>query len=77
VYANKIAEMPQEERQAFIEQRRAEYREEIDIYRLASEMIVDEVIEPYELREALVKRLRMYQSKQVPLTARKNGVRPV
>lgn len=77
VYANKIAEMPESERQAFIEQKRAEYREEIDIYRLASEMIIDDVIEPNELRATLVKRLHMYQSKQVTFTARKNGVRPV
>lgn len=77
VYANKIAEMPEEQRQAFIEQKRTEYREEIDIYRLASEMIIDDVIEPNELRDTLVKRLQMYESKKVAYTTRKNAVRPV
>ena len=32
VYANKIAQLPKEEQAAFIEEKRNEYREEIDIY---------------------------------------------
>ncbi|MDO7487302.1 carboxyl transferase domain-containing protein [Peribacillus frigoritolerans] len=50
VYANKINAMQPEERPKFIEQKRNEYNEDIDIYRLASEMIVDGIIQPNDLR---------------------------
>ena len=39
VYYNKIMELPESERQAFIEEKRTEYRQDVDIRRLASEMI--------------------------------------
>lgn len=77
VYANKIAELPEAERQAFIEEKQAEYREDIDIYHLASEMVVDVVIEPDRLRDELTKRFSIYDSKNVIFTERKHGVYPV
>ena len=77
VYANKIAELPEEERQAFTKEKQDEYREDIDIYRLASEMVVDAVIEPDRLRNELTKRFAIYESKNVVFTERKHGVYPV
>ncbi|WP_407637445.1 acyl-CoA carboxylase subunit beta [Calidifontibacillus oryziterrae] len=77
VYANKIASLPENERAAFIEQKRNEYREDIDIYRLASEMIIDGIIEPNELRKELISRFDMYSSKYQVFTERKHGVYPV
>ncbi|CUA81130.1 acyl-CoA carboxylase subunit beta [Anoxybacillus suryakundensis] len=77
VYANKIAELPEEERAAFIEQKREEYRKDIDIYRLASEMVVDGIIAPNELRSELIHRLDAYMSKYVVFSERKHGVYPV
>ena len=77
VYANKIAALPKEEQAAFIEQRRNEYREEIDVYRLASELIIDDVIEPNDLRSTLERRLDAYKSKELKFTERKHGVSPV
>ncbi|MBW7651919.1 acyl-CoA carboxylase subunit beta [Anoxybacillus sp. ST4] len=77
VYANKIAELPEEERAAFIEQKREEYRKDIDIYRLASEMVVDGIIAPNELRTELIRRLDAYMSKYVIFSERKHGVYPV
>lgn len=77
VYANKIAELPKEEQAAFIEARRNEYREEIDVYRLASELIIDDVIEPNELRVTLERRLEVYKTKELNFTERKHGVSPV
>lgn len=77
VYANKIAELPEEERAAFIEQKREEYRKDIDIYRLASEMVVDGIIAPNELRSELIRRLDAYMSKYVVFSERKHGVYPV
>ncbi|MED3912533.1 acyl-CoA carboxylase subunit beta [Peribacillus simplex] len=77
VYANKINAMEPEERPAFIEQKRNEYNEDIDIYRLASEMIVDGIIQPNDLRDELSARFEAYSSKQLTFTDRKHGVYPV
>ncbi|MGO4887519.1 acyl-CoA carboxylase subunit beta [Anaerobacillus sp. MEB173] len=77
VYANKIAQLPEEERPAFIEQKREEYRQDIDIYRLASEMIIDGIVQPNSLREELITRFEAYTSKQLIFSERKHPVYPV
>lgn len=77
VYANKIAELPIDERAAFIKEKQDEYREDIDIYQLASELVIDAVVEPDHLRSELIKRLTIYESKNVVFTDRKHGVYPV
>ena len=77
VYANKIATLSTEERVQFIQEKRKEYEAEIDIYRLASELIVDEVIEPNELRKTLEIRLQMYKTKSMAFSNRKHGISPV
>lgn len=77
VYANKIAELPEEERAAFIEQKREEYRQDIDIYRLASELVIDGIIPANSLRDELVKRLDAYMSKYLVFSERKHPVYPV
>ena len=77
VYANKIAELPIEERTRFIQQKREEYREDIDIYRLASEMIIDGVIPANSLRNELQVRFEAYMSKYVIFSERKHPVHPV
>ncbi|WP_445614183.1 acyl-CoA carboxylase subunit beta [Geobacillus sp. YF-1] len=77
VYANKIAELPPEERTAFVEQKREEYRRDIDIYRLASELVVDGIVAPNELRNELIRRFEAYRSKYMVFSERKHGVYPV
>ena len=77
VYANKIAALPEEDRPKFIQEKREEYKEDIDIYRLASELIIDDVVEPDRLREELAARLDVYMSKYMIFTDRKHGVNPV
>lgn len=77
VYSNKIAELPEAERAAFVEQKREEYRQDIDIYRLASELIIDGIVEPDRLREELTTRFAMYASKYAPFGRRKHPVYPV
>ncbi|UOY89319.1 acyl-CoA carboxylase subunit beta [Bacillus glycinifermentans] len=77
VYANKIAELPEEERAAFIAKKREEYQKDIDIYRLASEMIVDGIVPAGSLREELGKRLSAYMLKYMTFTQRKHPVYPV
>src|SRR5690625_6620929 len=77
VYANKIAELPEEERAAFIKEKQEAYRDDIDIYRLASEMVIDAIIEPNLLREELINRFAIYENKNTQFTERKHGVYPV
>lgn len=77
VYANKIAQLPHEERAVFIEEKREEYRTGIDIYRLASEMVIDGIIAPNQLRDELIKRFNAYMSKYMTFSERKHGVYPV
>lgn len=77
VYSNKIAEMPEAERAAFIAEKREEYKQDIDIYRLASEMIIEGVIPAHSLRDELIKRLEVYSSKYMIFSKRKHPVYPV
>jgi len=77
VYANKIAELPEDERAQFVQQKQQEYREDIDIYRLASELVVDAIVNPEQLRDELMKRFDIYDSKNVTFTERKHGIYPV
>jgi len=77
VYANKIAELSKDEQIKFVQEKQAEYKDDIDIYRLASEMVIDDVIDPEKLRNELIKRFEVYESKHVTFTERKHGVYPV
>ncbi|PAV29400.1 carboxylase [Virgibacillus profundi] len=77
VYANKMLELPEEERAGFIKEKQDEYKDNIDIYRLASEMVIDAVIEPDKLRDELTRRFSIYEAKNVNFTERKHGVYPV
>src|SRR5215510_2999212 len=47
---NKLRALPEAERTAEVERLRAEYREDVDIERLASELVVDAVVAPGDLR---------------------------
>ena len=57
VYANKIQAIDNlDERAAYVAERRAEYEEDVDLYRLASELVIDAVV-PFEaLRGELIRR---------------------
>jgi acetyl-CoA carboxylase carboxyltransferase component len=58
VYYNKLQAMPEDERKVETEKLRSDYREDIDIERLASELVVDAIVAPERLREELVARFR-------------------
>lgn len=78
VYSNKINEIEDmKEKMAFVQQKHAEYKETIDIYKLASELIVDEIVQPSQLRNVLIKRFDYYSSKQITFSERKHPVYPV
>lgn len=77
VYSNKIAELEEPERTHFVLEKRKEYQEDIDIYRLASELIIDGIVQPDHLRTELIQRLTAYESKQLTFSQRKHPVYPV
>ena len=77
VYANKIAALPTGARESFVEAKRAEYDEDIDIVRLASELVVDGIVEPEDLRGELVKRYAALRGKDRSFSRRRHGVTPV
>lgn len=77
VYENKITALPPEQRPDFIKQKREEYTRDIDVYRLASELVVDHIVAAGELRNELINRFALYQSKDQKFAQRKHPVYPV
>ncbi|MGH8970708.1 MAG: acyl-CoA carboxylase subunit beta [Actinomycetes bacterium] len=78
VYANKIAAIDDEqERAAFVDAKRTDYDTDIDVVRLASELVVDDIVAPEALRDQLVHRLRLARSKDRHFSRRRHGVTPV
>ena len=77
VFFNKLAELPEEERAATRRRLEDEYRQDVDLYRLASDLVVDDVVAPEELRGALVARFAAYAGARRVPPRRKHGVPPV
>ncbi|HWW08602.1 MAG TPA: carboxyl transferase domain-containing protein, partial [Candidatus Acidoferrales bacterium] len=77
VYYNKIQELPESERAAYVSSLQEEYREDIDIFRLASELIVDAIVPANELRDELIRRFAVYERRQRSTPARHHAVPPV
>ena len=63
VYFNKIAEKPEAERAAYVEKLRDEYRADIDLLKLAADLLVDAVVPGDDLRAELVRRLAAAEGK--------------
>ena len=78
VFFNKIQEKPEgPERTAYIQALRDEYREDVDLFKLASELVVDAIIPGDELRSELARRLELYVGAQRTPVRKKRGVLPV
>src|SRR5258708_19626040 len=77
VLANQIAEMPEDQREPFRKMMEARYAEDIDIFRLASELIVDNIT-PFEaLRDELIARFGIYQTKEARFSQSPNPIYPL
>ncbi|MEP6655560.1 MAG: acyl-CoA carboxylase subunit beta, partial [Myxococcales bacterium] len=76
-FANKIAEKPESERAAYVEELRREYREDIDLLKLAANLHVDAVVAGDRLRGELIRRFAAAVSKRVPAYERRRPVLPV
>jgi len=77
VYYNKIMELEGEARDAFVEAKRAEYRADIDLLRIASDLHLDAIVEESELRSDLIRRFAYAQNKTVAEYPRRRYVVPV
>jgi acetyl-CoA carboxylase carboxyltransferase component len=78
VYYNKIQEISDpEKRKQFIEEKKTEYEKDVDLQKLASELVIDGVVQPEKLRDELAKRFDFYSRKKLKYFPRKHGVIPV
>jgi acetyl-CoA carboxylase carboxyltransferase component len=77
VFYNKLAGLPEAERDARRKELEDEYRADVDLYKLAANLIVDDIVEPEKLRETLIARYRAYATRVEPRPDRKHGVFPV
>jgi acetyl-CoA carboxylase carboxyltransferase component len=76
VFANKIAEKPEEERMAYVQQLRDEYNQDIDLKKLGADLHVDAIVDPSDLRAELTTRLARARRRDVWPTKRR-AVTPV
>jgi acetyl-CoA carboxylase carboxyltransferase component len=77
VYANKIEQIADpDEREAYVAERRAEYEQDVDLLRLASDLVLDAIIEPSELRAELARRYAVLVGKTRETAAKRHGVPP-
>ncbi|MCM3584187.1 acyl-CoA carboxylase subunit beta [Mesobacillus maritimus] len=74
VYYNKIqaVENP-EERAELVNKLREEYKAGYDIVKLSSELVVDDLVVPSELRKELISRYETFENKDMPLPSKKHS----
>jgi acetyl-CoA carboxylase carboxyltransferase component len=78
VFFNQIQAIDDEaEREEFIRTQREEYSADIDILHLASEMVIDAVIEPDTLRDELIRRFAYAEDRDRSFSERRNPITPV
>ena len=74
VYANRLSAIDDpEERQEREAELREEYREDIDVHRMASEVVIDDIVPPSALREELENRFAFYETVEKDLPEKKHG----
>jgi acetyl-CoA carboxylase carboxyltransferase component len=77
VFYNQIQEIEDEaERERFVAAKREEYAADIDILHLASELVVDAVVQPGDLRDELIRRFAAARGKDRSFSERRNPVTP-
>jgi acetyl-CoA carboxylase carboxyltransferase component len=78
VFANKIAAIADDvEREAFVAEQRRIYEADVDLLRLASELVIDAVVEPEDLRHELILRIDHARGKDRTFARRRHGIPPV
>jgi len=77
VYYNRLQALPEAERQAEEQRLRQEFREDVDIARLASELVVDAIVPPARLRDEIAARLRVAAERRDAPPRKRRSVTPV
>ena len=77
VFFNKIQALPEPERPAYVEKLRAEYRQDVDLMKLASNLAIDAIVPGDALRAELARRLAYMESKRDERLPKKHCVYPV
>ena len=77
VYYNKLKALPEAERPAMVQKLREEYAAEIDIERLASELVVDAVVAPEALRDEIAARFLAARGRRDEPPRKRRSVTPV
>ncbi|PLR91604.1 acyl-CoA carboxylase subunit beta [Bacillus sp. T33-2] len=74
VYYNKIQSVQDpREKVELVKKLRDEYKAGYDIYKLAGDLVVDDLIVPSELRKELISRYDAFEMKELPLPSKKHG----
>jgi acetyl-CoA carboxylase carboxyltransferase component len=74
VYANELADIEDEDERAAREaELREQFRRDIDVHRMASEVIIDEIVPPSDLRAELAARFEFYEDVEKDLPSKKHG----
>jgi acetyl-CoA carboxylase carboxyltransferase component len=77
VFFNQIQAIDDEaQREQFVRSKRAEYAADIDLLHLASEIVVDAVVDPDDLRSELIRRFALAESKDRRFSDRRNPITP-
>lgn len=78
VYANKIAAIEDPaEREQFVQDMRREYEEDVDLERLAADLVLDQIIEADALRAELLLRLRYARNRERHFATKRRDIPPV
>jgi acetyl-CoA carboxylase carboxyltransferase component len=78
VFANRIEAITDpDERAAFVDEQRRIYEEDVDLLRLASELVIDAIVDFEDLRDEILRRLSAAQNKDRSFSDRRHGVPPV
>ncbi|MEQ8717818.1 MAG: acyl-CoA carboxylase subunit beta [Acidimicrobiales bacterium] len=78
VFANKIAAIDDPaEREAYVAERIVEYEADVDLLRLAADLVIDAIVEPADLRREIIARLAMAAGKDRGRPQKRHGVPPV
>ena len=78
VYYNRIQETPEDQRKALVAKLREEYRADIDLGLLASELVIDDIVPHAALREELIRRYAVIRDRsELEPPIKKHGVYPV
>ncbi|MGB9986335.1 acyl-CoA carboxylase subunit beta [Salarchaeum japonicum] len=74
VYANKLNDIEDEDERKKREQElREEYREDIDVHRMASDVVIDDIVPPSTLRDELTNRFDFYETVEKDIPDKKHG----